>query len=52
MYVVAPLPVKVAEEPAHTAVGLAVALTVGLGVTVKFKVLVAVQPKVVVPTTV
>ena len=52
MYVVAPLPVKVAEAPTQIAVGLDTAVTVGFEFTTKFTVLVAVQPKVVVPTTV
>ena len=52
VYVAVPNPVKVAEAPAHIAVGLDTAVTVGFGVTVKFKVSVAVQPKIVAPTTV
>lgn len=52
LYVVAPLPVNVAEAPAQIAVGFETAVTVGFEFTTKFTVLVAVQPNVVVPATV
>ena len=41
----APDPVKVAEFPEQIAVLLDTAFTVGIGLTVKFTVLVVVQPK-------
>ena len=52
VYVVAPDAVKVADVPAQIAVAEATAVTVRVGFTVKFNVLVAVQPNVVLPTTV
>ena len=52
VYDVAPPPVNVADEPAQIAVGLDTAVTVGFGFTIKFTVVLAVQPTVVVPTTV
>ena len=47
-----PLPVKVAEEPAHTIVGFATAVTVGPGVTVITTVVVAIHPLPLSPSTV
>ena len=47
-----PSAVKVAVEPKHIAVGLELAVTVGLNITVIAMVFVAIQPKAVVPDTV
>ena len=52
VYVVAPLAVNVVEFPAQIDKLLAVAFTVGIGVTIKFTVLVVVHPKPLAPVTV
>jgi hypothetical protein len=49
---VPPKAVNVAVEPKHRAVGLELAVTVGLKITVIAMVFVAIQPKAVVPDTV
>ena len=51
VYDVAPKADKVAVLPAHIAVVLKAAVTVGFGLTTKFKVVVAIHPKAVVPDT-
>ena len=50
--VIAPPAVKVALFPAHIVVGLETAVTVGVGRTIRFNVLVLVQPEALVPVTV